>query len=445
MENLNQNERRKTMVTSNNSTDSGSITKGRSICLLNDSFPPLIDGVSNTVVNYADQLQKLGHKAIVITPDNPEAQDSNFTYPIRRYPSISTERFEGYPAGIPFSPHISRYIKKQNIDLIHTHCPVTSAVMARELQHITGVPIVFTYHTKFDVDIGHIFKSKPLQALAQKALLANISACDEVWAVSKGAGENLRAMGYDGEYIVMPNGVDLPLGKASTQIIASATAGYDLPFDIPVYLFVGRMMWYKGLRIIIDALTKLNAEGKNFRMVFIGSGDDREEIEAYAECCGISNKCIFTGAIHSRENLRGWYSRANLFLFPSTYDTNGLVVREAAACSLGSVLIQGSCAAEGVTDGRNGLLISENADSLAACLRNLTMEKMQKVGCAAARELYLSWEAAVSFAAERYETVIEHFQHTRKNHPRKALDRIVKINAEFMNALSSIPPIQKDN
>lgn len=433
------------MVTSNNSTDSGSITKGRSICLLNDSFPPLIDGVSNTVVNYADQLQKLGHKAIVITPDNPEAQDSNFTYPIRRYPSISTERFEGYPAGIPFSPHISRYIKKQNIDLIHTHCPVTSAVMARELQHITGVPIVFTYHTKFDVDIGHIFKSKPLQALAQKALLANISACDEVWAVSKGAGENLRAMGYDGEYIVMPNGVDLPLGKASTQIIASATAGYDLPFDIPVYLFVGRMMWYKGLRIIIDALTKLNAEGKNFRMVFIGSGDDREEIEAYAECCGISNKCIFTGAIHSRENLRGWYSRANLFLFPSTYDTNGLVVREAAACSLGSVLIQGSCAAEGVTDGRNGLLISENADSLAACLRNLTMEKMQKVGCAAARELYLSWEAAVSFAAERYETVIEHFQHTRKNHPRKALDRIVKINAEFMNALSSIPPIQKDN
>ena len=433
------------MVTSNNSTDSGSITKGRAICLLNDSFPPLIDGVSNTVVNYADQLQKLGHKAIVITPDNPEAQDSNFTYPIRRYPSISTERFEGYPAGIPFSPHISRYIKKQNIDLIHTHCPVTSAVMARELQHIAGVPIVFTYHTKFDVDIGHIFKSKPLQALAQKALLANISACDEVWAVSKGAGENLRAMGYDGEYIVMPNGVDLPLGKASAQIIGSATAGYDLPFDIPVYLFVGRMMWYKGLRIIIDALTKLNAEGKNFRMVFIGSGDDREEIEAYAECCGISNKCIFTGAIHSRENLRGWYSCANLFLFPSTYDTNGLVVREAAACSLGSVLIQGSCAAEGVTDGRNGLLISENADSLAACLRSLTMEKMQEVGCAAARELYLSWETAVSFAAERYETVIEHFPHTRKKHPRKALDRIVKINAEFMNALSSIPPIQKDN
>lgn len=433
------------MITNHTSTDSGTIAKGRTICLLNDSFPPLIDGVSNTVVNYADQLQKLGHKAIVITPDNPEAQDSNFSYPIWRYPSISTDRFEGYPAGIPFSPHISRFVKSQNIDLIHTHCPVTSAVMARELRKLTDLPVVFTYHTKFDVDIGHIFKSKPLQALAQKVLLANISACDEVWAVSKGAGENLRAMGYEGEYIVMPNGVDLPLGKASAQIIASATSGYDLPFDVPVYLFVGRMMWYKGLRIIMDALTKLNAEGKNFRMVFIGSGDDREEIEAYAECCGISNKCIFTGAIHSREKLRGWYSRANLFLFPSTYDTNGLVVREAAACSLGSVLIQGSCAAEGVTDGRNGLLISENADSLAACLRSLTMEKMQEVGCAAAQELYLSWETAVSFAAERYETVIAQFPHTRKHRPRKALDHIMKINAEFMEALISIPATQKDN
>lgn len=433
------------MITNHTGTDSGTITKGRTICLLNDSFPPLIDGVSNTVVNYADQLQKLGHKAIVITPDNPEAQDSNFSYPIRRYPSISTDRFEGYPAGIPFSPHISRFVKNQNIDLIHTHCPVTSAVMARELRKMTDVPAVFTYHTKFDVDIGHIFKSKPLRALAQKVLLANISACDEVWAVSKGAGENLRAMGYDGEYIVMPNGVDLPLGKASAQIIASATAGYDLPFGVPVYLFVGRMMWYKGLRIIVDALAKLHAEGKDFRMVFIGSGDDREEIEAYAECCGISNKCIFTGAIHSREKLRGWYSRANLFLFPSTYDTNGLVVREAAACSLASVLIQGSCAAEGVTDGRNGLLISENADSLAACLRSLTIEKMQEVGYTAAQELYISWETAVSFAAERYETVIAQFPHTRKHRPRKTLDHITKINAEFMDALSSIPPIQKDN
>lgn len=415
----------------------------RTICLLNDSFPPLIDGVSNTVVNYADQLQRAGHEAVVITPDNPQARDVEYPYPIQRYPSILTEKFEGYPAGIPFSPNIARYVKNHRIDLIHTHCPVASAVMARQLQQITDAPIVFTYHTKFDVDIGHIFKSKSLQVLAQRVLLANISACDEVWVVSKGAGESLRSLGYEGEYLVMPNGVDLPLGKASPETVTAATAGYDLPRDVPLYLFVGRMMWYKGLQIIVDALAKLHASGKDFRMVFIGDGDDHEDVVRYARQNGLSGKCIFTGAIHDREMLRGWYSRANLFLFPSTYDTNGLVVREAAACGLASVLIRGSCAAEEITDGRNGFLIGENADSLAGCLFGMTGEKMQEAGCAAAQELYLSWETSVAHAMERYEAVIAQYRSGSRSRPQKAMDHILSINAEFMDTLGRLPPIQR--
>ena len=47
-----------------------------SISLLNDSFPPLIDGVANTVVNYARELTKLGDRAIVVTPEHPDADDS---------------------------------------------------------------------------------------------------------------------------------------------------------------------------------------------------------------------------------------------------------------------------------------------------------------------------------------------------------------------------------
>ena len=146
-------------------------------------------------------------------------------------------------------------------------------------------------------------------------------------------------------------------------------------------------MWYKGLRIIEDALARLNADGMDFRMVFIGGGGDLEEVKAYADSCGITPKCIFTGPIHDRVLLRAWYCRGNLFLFPSTFDTNGLVVREAAACSLPSMLIAGSCAAEGITDGRNGFLIEENAESMYRCLKSLTREKMASVGLAAGLEL----------------------------------------------------------
>lgn len=67
-----------------------------------------------------------------------------------------------------------------------------------------------TYHTKFDVDIANLIHSKVLQESSKRALVENINACDEVWAVSRGAAENLRSLGYEGECVIMQNGVDLP-------------------------------------------------------------------------------------------------------------------------------------------------------------------------------------------------------------------------------------------
>ena len=329
------------------------------------------------------------------------------------------------------------YLKKAKIKLNKDH---NQNVIFDEYQNgPQEEPILLA----FDVDIENIIRSKPLQSASKKAIAANVEACDEVWAVSKGAGENLCSLGYTGEYVVMPNGVDLPCERATDQQISDATKGYDLPKGVPVYLFVGRMMWYKGLRIILDALAKLKSNNQDFRMVFIGDGDNRLEIEQYAAKCGISNQCLFTGAIRNRELLRAWYSRADLFLFPSSYDTNGLVVREAAACSLGSVLINGSCAAEGVSDGQNGFLIDENAESLAACLLSLNYEKMHAVGIAASRELYISWETAVKKATDRYQIVIERYKSGYYPPHRKPSEGLLKVNGELMAALSKLSQFRR--
>ena len=84
----------------------------QTICLLNDSFPPLIDGVANTVVNYAKHLPEVGLKSLVITPDHNDAEDQKFDYPVIRYPSIKTQMVKGYPAGVPF-PRRSHDLRKQ--------------------------------------------------------------------------------------------------------------------------------------------------------------------------------------------------------------------------------------------------------------------------------------------------------------------------------------------
>ena len=384
----------------------------RTICILNDSFPPEIDGVANAVVNYAKNITKSGENAIVVTPTMPGADDSAFPFPVLRYPSIDTRKKLGYVAGYPFSPETARVLTEQKVELMHTHCPITSCLLARSLRAVVDAPLVLTYHTKYDVDIAKAVRGKLLQESAIRALVQNIASCDEVWVVSRGAGENLRSLGYEGDYIVMENGVDVPRGRVSDEAIAAATSGYDLPQNVPVFLFVGRLMWYKGIRIILDALKTLCEKNVDFRMVFVGEGADGTEIRSYAEERKLSDRCFFTGAISDREIIRAWYGRSDLFLFPSTFDTNGLVVREAAACELASVLVRGSCAAEDITDGKNGFLIEENADSMAALLAKLCHEPevLKRVGRQAQEEIYISWDDAVHRAQQRYEIVIEQYR-----------------------------------
>ncbi len=384
----------------------------RSICLINDSFPPVIDGVANAVVNYAKILTENGKKATVVTPAYPGADDSQFEFPIVRYPSVDLTKLVGYHAGLPFSSQTLETLVERDFDLIHCHCPVTSAMLARALRDRIHVPLVFTYHTKFDIDIANAIKGKLLQEEAKKVLVDNITACDEVWTVSHGAGENLKSLGYQGDYLVMPNGVDFPKGRVDESLVRKVTKDFDLPENIPMFLFVGRMMWYKGLKIILDALAMLKTQGRPFRMVFVGNGGDREEVIAYSEKLGLSDCVFFTAPAYDRNVIRAWYCRADLFLFPSTFDTNGLVVREAAACGLGSVLVRGSCAAEDIRDGESGFLIEENAESMARMLTALSRnpEAMQRVGKTAQDEIYISWKDAVTHAQARYEVVLENFK-----------------------------------
>ena len=132
------------------------------ICLLNDSFPPKIDGVANTVLNYAKILTDRGHDVIVATPYYPDVKDD---YPFRvvRYASLDTQKLFGYRAGLPFSAKALDELCAFKPDVIHSHCPMISTILARHLRDVTGAPVVFTYHTKFDIDIETLIKAKTIQ------------------------------------------------------------------------------------------------------------------------------------------------------------------------------------------------------------------------------------------------------------------------------------------
>ena len=408
------------------------------VTLLNDSFPPTIDGVANVITNYAEILHEDGFPVMVATPEYPSVKD-DYPFPVLRYASVNTTKLVGYRAGYPFSAKAISAIDEFHPDILHTHCPVASTFLARTARESTGAPLIFTYHTKFDIDIRTALRGELLQNSLITAMVRNIEACDEVWTVSRGAGENLRSLGFQGEYRVMENGVDFPRGRASEDEIKAIGEMHGLPADRPLFLFIGRMRWYKGIRLILDGLAKAKSQGAKFSMLFVGEGTDMAEIQKLAHENGLAEDCIFAGAVRDREMLRAYYSRADMFLFPSTFDTNGIVVREAAACALPALLVRGSCAAEGIDDGETGLLMDENADSLCgqvlwACAHR---EELRRIGESAQARIYISWQDAVRMAEQRYAEILQ-ARSGDAARPRRDAFPFVSDTLEFITRLREI-------
>ncbi len=388
------------------------------IGLFNDSFPPSIDGVANTVINYANIINENYGNCVVVTPMYPNVVD-NYPYEVFRYQSAKITKEMPYRVGNPFSLSTIHALKKKEFDLLHVHSPFVSSLLAHEVA-VSGnrkkTPTILTYHTKFDIDIDRYVTNKAFNKVARKFVKKNLSFADEIWTVSKGTIDSLNEIGYNGNVIIMPNGTDMKKGKSPIEDIAEINRIYRTENEELVFLYCGRMMWYKNIKIILDSLKIIASSGIRFKTFFVGDGPDRPAIETYAKNIGISDYVIFTGAIYNRDVVKSFFSRANLLLFPSVYDTSGLVVKEAASCACASVAIKNSCVAEGMEDGISGLLTEENADSFAKSIIDVLKVpgKLEEIGKTAQEKLYFSWDDSVALAAKRYEYVIENFKRQKK-------------------------------
>lgn len=378
-----------------------------SVGLLNDSFPPVIDGVAQTVKNYAENLCRKECDVTVVTPRYRNVSD-HYPFDVVRYPSLPMGARLGYRVGIPFDPETIYNLRMRQFDLLHVHAPFASSVMAKTINPHHRVPVVLTYHTRFDLDLKKRVPNAAMRKVAMKFLLENVKAADEVWVVTKGCGRFLRDIGYQGTWRVMENGTDFTRGKSPEDQVVALREKYDLQENVPVFLFVGRMMWYKNIRLMLDTYALLKENGMPFRAFFIGEGYDLPAMQQYAHELGLDEQVTFTGPIRDREYLRVFFSTADLFFFPSTYDTCGIVVKEAAACDCPSLLLKDSCAAEGAVHGVSGYLAEETPQSCAETIMSACADRatMRVVGKRASQDLYLSWEDAVGRAYDRYREIL---------------------------------------
>lgn len=368
-----------------------------------DSFYPIMDGVGNVVFQYAMNLGRKGHECYVVAPQTDTGWRGGWPFEMIDYVGVPLPTMKSYNAGAPqLDPHCSRRLGMVKADIVHVHTPFLAGQAGLSYAKRNGLPVVGTFHSKYYDDFLQITGVELLAEVGTRAVVDFYNRCDEVWAVSASSAETLRSYGYQGQVRVMTNGTDIvPLQPGAAE---AAAERWGLG-EGRVLLFVGQMNWKKNLRCVLEAAAKL--EG-GVRLVLAGQGPHEQEIRALGDSLGLGDRLIMTGHLTDRDALNGLYARADLFLFPSLYDTSGLVTREAAAVGTPSVAVRGSSAAEGLTDGENGYLCADDPEDLARVIAGALADPaaLKRVGAQAKATIPIPWDRLLDQVAARYAALI---------------------------------------
>ena len=382
--------------------------------IFNDNFPPILDGVGLTAQNYAYWLHEKGYDVRVITPYAPNAEEviNAASYKINRYISIPIPFRHPYRYGMP---HIDlpfmRNWMKMDFELVHAHCPFTSGNLAYAAAQRQHIPMVATFHSKYRQDFEHNVKSKLIVDQMVRHIIRFFEKADEVWIPLPAVEETLREYGFKGHVEVVENGNDFYTPTVQIEAMrAEMREELGLLPDETMLLFVGQHTWEKNIGFILDALALIKE--KPFQLFMVGTGYAVREIRHRIKLLGLSHKVTLLGNIHDRERLKKIYAAADLFIFPSLYDTCGLVVRESAAMHTPSLMLAGSTAATAITDGANGFVSPNSLDEYATHIVSLMEhpELLMRVGNKASKTISRSWESVMEEVVLRYKDIQESYK-----------------------------------
>ena len=368
-------------------------------------FPPVMDGVSVCMENYAYWLQKKVGGVAVVTPHVPKADYSVHEYKVFDYMSIPVPKRRPYMTGIAaFDPTYLAKIATTRFKIVHAHTPFSAGSAALSISRAQKIPLVATFHSKYRDDFSKILPKLVVDMMID-SVVDFFERADLVWVPQESVIDVIREYGYKGHVEVMDNGSDLVADYPEKYFVEARQRLGIAPEEF-VLLFVGQHVWQKNPQLTIEALSRL--EDVPFRMFFVGTGYAAEEMKAMVSEKGLDGKVTFVGSVTDRAKIVDYYAASDLFVFPSLYDNAPLVVREAAALQTPSIMAAGSTAATILQDGENGFLVENDPDKLAQLLRELIHdpERVHRVGVQASRTIVRSWEDCVEEVIDRYNALL---------------------------------------
>lgn len=395
-------------------------------CQFTDAYFPIMDGVGMTAHNYAFWLNHKYGKSYLVAPNVKDYKDMA-EYKVIRFKSVLLPGMNPYRVGLPLLDiRFKKKLKEVQFDIIHAHSPFVSGHLALKLARKLNVPLIATFHSKYRDDFKKVLNAELFVDFLMQLSLSFYHSADYVWVPNKATGETLREYGYNGSYDIVHNGTDMEIPEKS-KLMKYRKKGLEAigaSSNEFVILFVGQHRWEKNVKMIIEALKILKNMEDSFKMVFVGEGYAENEMKKLIKKYKLSANVVFMGLITSRKELGNIYACSDLFIFPSVYDNSPLVIQEAAAFNVPSVVVKNSSSAEGILDTVNGFLIDNETAALAKTISELMEypDTIRKAGEGARKSLYRNWETIVDDVNMKYTDIIN-FHNTKQDINQPSADK----------------------
>ena len=367
-----------------------------------DGYLPQLDGVGENVSSLATALRRAGQQVYVIAPKHPGFKDKDPN--VFRLRSVRVYKKPEWRMALPIPEKDFRQAAKIPFDIVHGHAGGPVSFLGFEIARRRNIPYVFTYHTLWNRYTHYILKGTVLTPkMTEIATKIYCNLCTLIIAPTKRVKAELRSYGVTKPVYVIAGRLDLDRFRGVEK-------GYlrkklQLGKEVSIILYVGRLGKEKSVDLIIKSFSLVNKVQKNTALVIVGDGPEREKLEKLTKKERIDKKTLFTGFIN-RDQIPLVYKDADIFVFASQTETQGLVVPEALASGLPCVVVNDPAFKDVVIEGRNGLLASDKPKDFAGktlkLLENPTLRRKLSTNAQAFASQNFSIEKQVEEHLEAY-------------------------------------------
>ena len=380
-----------------------------------DSWYPDINGVILVMENLLKCMSDYADVTLVVPKMGSSEDKRKYPFKVIRLDSVPLP-ISDYRLGLVDLEYLKlrRMFKRIDFDVIHIHSPFAFGRLGVRVAKEKDIPVIATMHARWEFEFEKYLRSATLAKMVCNHLIKTYNKCDICIALNDALVKVYTDYGYKGKFKIIHNGTDLRLIKDKKKCITRVDNLFDIKEDEKVLLFVGRIISIKNIFFILDVLKELNSRNFKYKMIYVGDGPDYEELSKRVKESGLSDSIKLTGKVLDRELLKSFYYRADLFLFPSLFDSSSLVQIEAASQETPTLFIEGSVTSDTIINNVTGFTakedVKEYADRIIEIFKNKKL--YEKVKNNARKELAKPWETIAKETYDFYlKTIKEHKKH----------------------------------